>query len=294
MRATMRSFADRTQPTAAPTARPSSAPPSHSPDGGSRSFPASETTKKTLMRRFEGLFDKSVKKRGAALIVLVALLTATLGGTIAVGTKKDPAAVEARALLMANTFAQAYVDEDAAAYMKYLAPDSDLAKYDDYFSTGAAVYRRYVTRYDPRNRDRAHRFRVRVGRGPRGCNGRPCAVARRSVPQAMRLHFTGKGSDMLISSMTFEVSSDPFTSDPDNNYLAPRSTTSSCCTQMTSVCRISSRLPTDRTIGSGDPTQAAETLLGLSGGQPAERHRQRCPRHHQGNVHLPRQQQGSS
>ena len=48
--------------------------------------------KKTLMRRFEGLFDKSVKKRGAALIVLVALLTATLGGTIAVGTKKDPAA----------------------------------------------------------------------------------------------------------------------------------------------------------------------------------------------------------
>ena len=44
--------------------------------------------KKTLMRRFEGLFDKSVKKRGAALIVLVALLTATLGGTIAVGTKK--------------------------------------------------------------------------------------------------------------------------------------------------------------------------------------------------------------
>ncbi len=84
--------------------------------------------KKTLMRRFEGLFDKSVKKRGAALIVLVALLTATLGGTIAVGTKKDPAAAEARALLMANTFAQAYVDEDAAAYMKYLAPDSDLAK----------------------------------------------------------------------------------------------------------------------------------------------------------------------
>ena len=42
------------------------------------------------MRRFEGLFDKSVKKRGAALIVLVALLIATLGGTIAVGTKKRP------------------------------------------------------------------------------------------------------------------------------------------------------------------------------------------------------------
>lgn len=88
-----------------------------------------------LMRRFEGLFDKSVKKRGAALIVLVALLTATLGGTIAVGTKKDPAAAEARALLMANAFAQAYVDEDAAEYMKYLDPDSDLAKNENHFST---------------------------------------------------------------------------------------------------------------------------------------------------------------
>ena len=50
---------------------------------------------------------------------------------------------------MANTFAQAYVDEDAAEYMKYLDPDSDLAKNENHFSTGAAVYRRYATRYDP-------------------------------------------------------------------------------------------------------------------------------------------------
>lgn len=46
LRATMRSFADRTQPIAAPTARPSSAPLSRSPDGGRRSFPASETIKR--------------------------------------------------------------------------------------------------------------------------------------------------------------------------------------------------------------------------------------------------------
>ncbi len=95
---------------------------------------------------------------------------------------------------MANTFAQAYVDEDAAAYMKYLAPDSDLAKYDDYFSTGAAVYSRYVTRYDPETGTALIVFEYVWGRGPRGCNGRPCAVARRSVPRsdAAALHRQGK------------------------------------------------------------------------------------------------------
>ncbi len=41
--------------------------------------------KKTLMRRFEGLFDKSVKKRGVALIVMIAILVGSLGCTIAVG-----------------------------------------------------------------------------------------------------------------------------------------------------------------------------------------------------------------
>lgn len=41
--------------------------------------------KKTLMRRFEGLFDQSVKKRGVALVVMIALLVGSLGCTIAVG-----------------------------------------------------------------------------------------------------------------------------------------------------------------------------------------------------------------
>lgn len=41
--------------------------------------------KKTLMRRFEGLFDKSVKKRGVALVVMIALLVGSLGCMIAVG-----------------------------------------------------------------------------------------------------------------------------------------------------------------------------------------------------------------
>lgn len=41
--------------------------------------------KKTLMHRFEGLFDKSVKKRGVALVVMIALLVGSLGCMIAVG-----------------------------------------------------------------------------------------------------------------------------------------------------------------------------------------------------------------
>ena len=41
--------------------------------------------KETLMRRFEGLFDKRAKKRGAALIVAAAVLVASLGCAVSVG-----------------------------------------------------------------------------------------------------------------------------------------------------------------------------------------------------------------
>ena len=69
---------------------------------------------------------------------------------------------------------------------------------------------------------------------------------------------------MLISSMTFEVSSDTFTSDPDNNYLV------SSLDDFKLLYANDLGLPDfvaasdGLTIGSGDPTQAAETLLGLS------------------------------
>ena len=176
--------------------------------------------KKTLMRRFEGLFDKSVKKRGAALIVLVALLIATLGGTIAVGTKKDPAAAEARALLMANTFAQAYVDEDAAEYMKYLDPDSDLAKNENHFSTGAAVYRRYATKYEPETQTAliVYEYEYDADRMKTWGIEAPVTVG---VPyrEAQRLYFTGEGDKMLISKAIWEVSNDLSDFTPDDNHL---------------------------------------------------------------------------
>lgn len=45
--------------------------------------------KKTLMRRFEGLFDKKAKKRGIALVVAAAVLVGTLGCTFSVGESKN-------------------------------------------------------------------------------------------------------------------------------------------------------------------------------------------------------------
>lgn len=174
--------------------------------------------KKTLMRRFEGLFDKSVKKRGAALIVLVALLTATLGGTIAVGTKKDPAAVEARALLMANTFAQAYVDEDTEAFNKYLVPNSE--NLVDNFTTGAAVYKRYVTKYEPETQTAliVYEYEYDADRMKTWGIEAPVTVG---VPyrEAQRLYFTGEGDKMLISKAIWEVSNDLSDSTPDDNHL---------------------------------------------------------------------------
>lgn len=174
--------------------------------------------KKTLMRRFEGLFDKSVKKRGAALIVLVALLTATLGGTIAVGTKKDPAAAEARALLMANTFAQAYVDEDTEAFNKYLVPNSE--NLVDNFTTGAAVYKRYVTKYEPETQTAliVYEYEYDADRMKAWGIEAPVTVG---VPyrEAQRLYFTGEGDKMLISKAIWEVSNDLSDFTPDDNHL---------------------------------------------------------------------------
>ena len=174
--------------------------------------------KKTLMRRFEGLFDKSVKKRGAALIVLVALLTATLGGTIAVGTKKDPAAAEARAVLMANTFAQAYVDEDTEAFNKYLVPNSE--NLVDNFTTGAAVYKRYVTKYEPETQTAliVYEYEYDADRMKTWGIEAPVTVG---VPyrEAQRLYFTGEGDKMLISKAIWEVSNDLSDFTPDDNHL---------------------------------------------------------------------------
>lgn len=61
--------------------------------------------KKTLMRRFEGLFDKNVKKRGIALVVAAAVLVGTLGCTFSVGESKDTLTEEDR-IALAQQWAQ--------------------------------------------------------------------------------------------------------------------------------------------------------------------------------------------
>ena len=219
--------------------------------------------KKTLMRRFEGLFDKSVKKRGAALIVLVALLTATLGGTIAVGTKKDPAAAEARALLMANTFAQAYVDEDTEAFNKYLVPNSE--NLVDNFTTGAVVYKRYVTKYEPETQTALIVYEYEYDADRMKTWGIEAPVTP-GVPyrEAQRLYFIGEGDKMLISKAIWEVSNDLSDFTPDDNHLVQSlddfKTLYANDLGLPDFVAASDGL----TIGSGDPTQAAETLLGLS------------------------------
>lgn len=55
--------------------------------------------KETLMRRFEGLFDKNVKKRGIALVVAAAVMVGTLGCAFSVGESKNKLTEETRRAL---------------------------------------------------------------------------------------------------------------------------------------------------------------------------------------------------
>ena len=220
--------------------------------------------KKTLMRRFEGLFDKSVKKRGAALIVLVALLTATLGGTIAVGTKKDPAAAEARALLMANTFAQAYVDEDTEAFNKYLVPNSE--NLVDNFTTGAAVYKRYTTRYEPETQTALIVYEYEYDAARMAAQGMQANGITPGLPyrEAQRLYFTGKGDKMLISEAIWEADSDLTSSTGDDSGLV------NSLEHFKLLYENDLGLPdfvsadNKAVIGNSDPVSAAEVLLGIA------------------------------
>lgn len=69
--------------------------------------------KKTLMRRFEGLFDARAKKRGAALVVAAAVLVGSLGCAVSVGESKDSGdTFETQALAAAEEYGQALLAND--------------------------------------------------------------------------------------------------------------------------------------------------------------------------------------
>ena len=219
--------------------------------------------KKTLMRRFEGLFDKSVKKRGVALVVMIALLVGSLGCVVAVGDRSTPQTTEERALMIANTFAQAYVDEDAEGFYRYLDPSSENAE-GDTFSTGAAVYKRYITQYEPKTRTAliVYEYEWDAGRvAAMGVQGVTTGVPYR---EAQRLHFTGKGDKMLISEAIWEADSDLTSSTGDDSGLV------NSLEHFKLLYENNLGLPdfvsadNKAVIGNSDPVSAAEVLLGIS------------------------------
>ena len=164
--------------------------------------------KKTLMRRFEGLFDTRAKKRGAALVVAAAVLVGTLGCAVSVGESKDSGETfEARALEVANVWAQAYVDEDYEAFHSSLSPQNETYSAES-FDTGGAEYQRYVVEYEPEDQtclivyeyvwDEA---RVQA-RGIRG--------VQTNIPyrQAQRLYFIEENGKLLVDEAIWVASSD--------------------------------------------------------------------------------------
>lgn len=218
--------------------------------------------KKTLMRRFEGLFNKSVKKRGVALVVMIALLVGSLGCVVAVGDRSTPQTTEERALMIANTFAQAYVDEDAEGFYRYLDPSSENAE-GDTFSTGAAVYKRYITQYEPKTRTAliVYEYEWDAGRvAAMGVQGVTTGVPYR---EAQRLHFTGKGDKMLISEAIWEADSDLTSSTGDDSGLV------NSLEHFKLLYENNLGLPdfvsadNKTVIGNSDPVSAAEVLLGI-------------------------------
>lgn len=220
--------------------------------------------KKTLMRRFEGLFDKSVKKRGVALVVMIALLVASLGCVVAVGEKKPNQTTEERALMMANTFAQAYVDEDTEAFNKYLVPNSE--NLVDNFTTGAAVYKRYVTKYEPETQTALIVYEYEYDAARMAAQGMQANGITPGLPyrEAQRLYFTGKGDKMLISEAIWEADSDLTSSTGDDSGLV------NSLEHFKLLYENDLGLPdfvsadNKAVIGNSDPVSAAEVLLGIA------------------------------
>lgn len=220
--------------------------------------------KKTLMRRFEGLFDKSVKKRGVALVVMIALLVGSLGCVVAVGEEKPNQTTEERALMMANTFAQAYVDEDTEAFNKYLVPNSE--NLVDNFTTGAAVYKRYVTKYEPETQTALIVYEYEYDAARMAAQGMQANGITPGLPyrEAQRLYFTGKGDKMLISEAIWEADSDLTSSTGDDSGLV------NSLEHFKLLYENDLGLPdfvsadNKAVIGNSDPVSAAEVLLGIA------------------------------
>ena len=196
---------------------------------------------------------------------MIALLVGSLSCTIAVGDRSTPQTTEERALLIANTFAQAYVDEDAEGFYKYLDPSSENAE-GDTFSTGAAVYKRYTTRYEPETQTALIVYEYEYDAARMAAQGMQANGITPGLPyrEAQRLYFTGKGDKMLISKAIWEADSDLTSSTGDDSGLV------NSLEHFKLLYENDLGLPdfvsadNKAVIGNSDPVSAAEVLLGIA------------------------------
>ena len=167
--------------------------------------------------------------------------------------------------MMANTFAQAYVDEDAEGFYKYLDPSSENAE-GDTFSTGAAVYKRYTTRYEPETQTALIVYEYEYDAARMAAQGMQANGITPGLPyrEAQRLYFTGKGDKMLISEAIWEADSDLTSSTGDDSGLV------NSLEHFKLLYENDLGLPdfvsadNKAVIGNSDPVSAAEVLLGIA------------------------------
>ena len=167
--------------------------------------------------------------------------------------------------MMANTFAQAYVDEDAEGFYKYLDPSSENAE-GDTFSTGAAVYKRYVTKYEPETQTALIVYEYEYDAARMAAQGMQANGITPGLPyrEAQRLYFTGKGDKMLISKAIWEADSDLTSSTGDDSGLV------NSLEHFKLLYENDLGLPdfvsadNKAVIGNSDPVSAAEVLLGIA------------------------------
>lgn len=93
--------------------------------------------KKTLMRRFEGLFDKRAKKRGVALVLAMAVVVASLGCAFSVGQSKAGLTNERIVQLGGQWMSGKY--RDAEPWYNMLADDLAQKLYEQQKALGAEV-----------------------------------------------------------------------------------------------------------------------------------------------------------
>ena len=160
--------------------------------------------KKTLMRRFEGLFDKRAKKRGVALVVAVAVLVGTLGCTFSVGESGGSLTDEQIVQLGEQWMSGNY--RDAAPWYQMLRDDLAQELYDQLAGeTGEPVWE--VGTSSPA----VSRYTVI----PDADNAQAVIVtewtASGSVPtrQAERIHFTQVGEEWKVD----RVEGNPYIND---------------------------------------------------------------------------------